>query len=195
MNVVFRFQYINPPFSLFREYVAQLMEYGKKFLIIGNINAITYKEVFPLVKENQVWLGYTKPKQFIRPDGSIKKLGNTCWFTNLDIQRKHEDLILWKEYDEVRFPCFENHEGINVDNTSEIPKDYDGVMGVPISFMHSYNPEQFDILDCYEAACSLTNLKKSRGKKFVAYKSRQIVVDGILCQRVYHRIFIKRKDM
>lgn len=136
----------NPPFSLFREYVAVLMEHEKKFLIIGNKNAITYKEFFPLLKDDDVWIGCTNVKEFLQPDGSIKKFGNIGWFTNLDVAKRHEKLILWKHYTEEEYPKYDNYDAINVDKVSEIPCDYDGVMGVPITFLDSFNPEQFEIL-------------------------------------------------
>lgn len=136
----------NPPFSLFREYVATLMEYQKKFLIIGNKNAITYKEFFPLLKNNEVWIGYTNVKEFLQPDGSVKKFGNIGWFTNLDIEKRHEKLILWKNYTPEEFPKYDNYDAINVNRVSKIPCDYDGIMGVPITFMDKYNPEQFEII-------------------------------------------------
>lgn len=136
----------NPPFSLFREYVAVLMEHKKKFLIIGNKNAITYKEFFPLLKDNEVWIGCTNVKEFLQPDGSIKKFGNIGWFTNLDLAKRHEKLILWKNYTSEEYPKYDNYDAINVDKVSEIPIDYDGVMGVPITFLDKYNPEQFEIV-------------------------------------------------
>lgn len=136
----------NPPFSLFREYVAVLMEHEKKFLIIGNKNAITYKEFFPLLKDDDVWIGCTNVKEFLQPDGSIKKFGNIGWFTNLDVAKRHEKLILWKHYTEEEYPKYDNYDAINVDKVSEIPCDYDGVMSVPITFLDSFNPEQFEIL-------------------------------------------------
>ena len=136
----------NPPFSLFREYVAVLMKHEKKFLIIGNKNAITYKEFFPLLKDDEVWIGCTNVKEFLQPDGSIKKFGNIGWFTNLDVAKRHEKLILWKKYTPEEYPDFDNYDAINVDKVSEIPCDYDGVMGVPITFLDKYNPEQFEII-------------------------------------------------
>lgn len=136
----------NPPFSLFREYVAVLMEHKKKFLIIGNKNAITYKEFFPLLKDDEVWIGCTNVKEFLQPDGSIKKFGNIGWFTNLDVAKRHEKLILWKQYTPEEYPKYDNYDAINVDKVSEIPIDYDGVMGVPITFLDKYNPEQFEII-------------------------------------------------
>jgi len=136
----------NPPFSLFREYVAVLMEHKKKFLIIGNKNAITYKEFFPLLKDDEVWIGCTNVKEFLQPDGSIKKFGNIGWFTNLDVAKRHEKLILWKHYTPKEYPKYDNYDAINVDKVNEIPCDYDGIIGVPITFMDKYNPNQFEIL-------------------------------------------------
>lgn len=151
----------NPPFSLFREYVAQLIEYDKKFLIIGNQNAITYKEIFPLIKENKLWLGLTggnmvftvpdsyepRATRYWEADGiKYRSMGNTYWFTNLDHQKRHEDLILYKRYTSEEYPHYDNYDAIEVSKVSEIPIDYDGVMGVPITFIHKYNPNQFEIL-------------------------------------------------
>jgi len=136
----------NPPFSLFREYVAVLMEHEKKFLIIGNKNAITYKEFFPLLKDNKVWLGYTNVKEFLQPGGSIKKFGNVGWFTNLDVAKRHEKLILWKHYTTEEYPKYDGYDGIEVGHVADIPIDYNGVMGVPITFLDKYNPEQFEIV-------------------------------------------------
>lgn len=135
----------NPPFSLAREYIKFLEEQKKSFLIIGDLNWITYKEVFPLLKNNQMRLGYNSIKGFIQPNGNIKKFGNKRWFTNLDIQKRHEKLDLYKEYNPEDYPKFDNYNAINVDKVSEIPYDYDGVMGVPITFLDKYNPEQFEI--------------------------------------------------
>lgn len=136
----------NPAFSLFREYVAVLMEHKKKFLIIGSKNAITYKEFFPLLRDDKVWIGYTSVKEFLQPDGSIKKFGNIGWFTNLDVTKRHEKLILWKNYSPEEYPKYDNYDAINVDKVSEIPCDYYGVMGVPITFLDKYSPDQFEII-------------------------------------------------
>ena len=138
----------NPPFSLFREYVAVLMEHEKKFLIIGNKNAITYKEFFLLLKDNKVWLGCTNVKEFLQPDGSIKKFGNVGWFTNLDVAKRHEKLILWKHYMPEEYPSFDELPNvINVGKVAEIPADYDGLIAVPITFFDKFNPDQFEIID------------------------------------------------
>lgn len=138
----------NPPFSLFREYVAQLMEYNKKFLIIGNKNAITYKEIFPYIMENKLWMGMTSPNEFRTPSGEItKQVAGLCrWFTNLPNQKRNEPMELWKEYNPEVYPKYDNYDAINVDKTYMIPKDYDGVMGVPISFLDKYCPTQFRIV-------------------------------------------------
>lgn len=156
----------NPPFSLFREFVALLMSYQKQFLIIGNINAITYKEIFQLIKDNKVWLGVNMGRGisgFIVPDHydlygtetrtndkgqKIISPNNCLWLTNLDIQKKHEYIPLTKQYfgNETDFPKYDNYDGINVDRTQNIPKDYPGIIGVPITFLHKYNPDQFEII-------------------------------------------------
>ena len=148
----------NPPFSLFREYVAQLMEYGKKFLIIGNKNAIAYKEVFTLVQNQKMWLGYRNVNAdmwFIVPenysyekivDGKRVKHIMGCWFTNLDTSKRHEVLPLYKQYSPEEYPKYDNYDAIEVGKTSDIPYDYDGIMGVPITFLDKYNPDQFEIL-------------------------------------------------
>ena len=149
----------NPPFSLFREYIAQIIEYDKKFVIIGHQNAITYKEIFPLIKENKIWLGYGfkgGAGHFISKyedvatagdhrEGMIRVSG-VVWFTNLDIDKRHEDLILYKHYTPEEYPKYDNYDAINVDKTSDIPCNYDGVMGVPITFLYKYNPSQFEII-------------------------------------------------
>ena len=138
----------NPPFSLFREYLAHLMWYDKKFLIIGNANAITYKEVFPLLLEQKMWVGVGRGGMtFTRPDGSEQTLGNVCWFTNLDHARRHEPLILTREYSTEAYPKYDNYDAINVDRVADIPRDYDGLMGVPITFMYKWCPEQFEMVD------------------------------------------------
>lgn len=156
----------NPPFSLFREYVAQLIEHDKKFLIIGNINAITYKEIFKLIKKNKVWLGINMGRGisgFIVPDhyelygtetridefgNRIISPNNCLWLTNLDTFKRHEDIVLTKTYygHESEYPTFDNYDAINVNKTQDIPKDYAGVMGVPITFLHKYNPKQFELI-------------------------------------------------
>jgi len=152
----------NPPFSLFREYVAQLIKYNKKFIILGNQNAYTYKEIFKLIKENKIWVGhnigdmefqvpsyYAPRKTRYRQDENGQKwrsFGNMCWFTNLDIKKRHENLICYRKYTPEKYPRYDNYDAINVDKITEIPYDYNGIMGVPITFLDKYNPEQFEIL-------------------------------------------------
>ncbi|MBQ4315599.1 MAG: adenine-specific methyltransferase EcoRI family protein [Lentisphaeria bacterium] len=154
----------NPPFSLFREYVAQLVQYDKKFLIIGNVNAITYKELFPLIKDNRLWLGasiHSGDREFAVPDSyplnaagfridekgrKYIRVKGVRWFTNLDYPQRHEELVLYKRYTPEEYPKYDNYDAINVDKTSDIPYDYDGVMGVPITFIDKYSPEQFIII-------------------------------------------------
>lgn len=154
----------NPPFSLFREYVAQLIEYDKKFLVIGNINAISYKEIFKIIKENKAWLGvnmgrgisgFIVPKHYelygsearIDEDGNRIVATNNClWLTNLDTAKRHEDIILYKKYTPEEFPHYDNYDAINVDKTKDIPMDYKGTMGVPITFLDKFNPDQFEII-------------------------------------------------
>jgi hypothetical protein len=150
----------NPPFSLFREYVNQLIDYDKKFIIIGHQNAITYKDIFPLIKENKLWLGYGFKRNmahFINKhyedyasdddhkDGMIRVSG-VQWFTNIDISKRHEEMILYKTYNPSDYPSYENYDAIEVSKTKDIPLDYGGVMGVPITFLNKYNPNQFEII-------------------------------------------------
>ena len=151
----------NPPFSLFREYVSQLIEFNKKFLIIGNTNAITYKDIFKLLKEDKIRTGYTNfnvSMFFIVPDDwetfhhidengkKIAKVAALCWFTNLDVDRQKEKLILYKKYTPEEYPKYDNYNAIEVSKVSDIPVDYDGMMGVPITFIGKHNPEQFEIV-------------------------------------------------
>ena len=151
----------NPPFSLFREYIEQLVKYKKKFLIIGNHNAITYREIFTLIRENKLWLGYTHPVNFIVPDHyelrenrswrdengtNWRSFGNACWFTNLDIAKRHEDLTAYKMYERKLYPEYDNYDAIEVSKVADIPEDYKGVMGVPITFLEKHNPDQYEIV-------------------------------------------------
>ena len=155
----------NPPFSLFRQYVAQLFEYNKDFLIIGNMNAISYKEVFPLIKENKMWLGASSfnqgmyfgvPDDYIYADTykfdrerngkKVMRVSSICWFTNLDHKKRHEELVLYKKYNEEEYPKYDNYDAIEVSKVTDIPMDYEGIMGVPITFLDKYCPEQFEIV-------------------------------------------------
>jgi len=153
----------NPPFSLFREFVAQLMEFEKKFIIIGSKNAITYKEIFKIIRENKIWLGngfsngnafFKIPSHYSRdwasgvynPNTGLVKFRNVGWFTNLDIKKRHEFLTLFKHFSLNEFTQYDNYEAINVNKVTDIPCDYEGVMGVPITFLDRYNPDQFEIV-------------------------------------------------
>jgi hypothetical protein len=156
----------NPPFSLFREYVVQLAEYEKKFLIVGTWNVITYKDMFHLIMNNKLWIGINSNRNFsgfivpkhyslygtearIDENGNrIVSSNNTCWFTNLDTLKRHEELILYKTFNSEEYPKYDNFDAIEVGNTKDIPIDYDGCMGVPITFLNKYNPDQFEILGC-----------------------------------------------
>lgn len=170
----------NPPFSLFREYVATLVEYDKKFIIIGNKNAITYKEIFPLIKDNKIWLGEMVPSDFMTPDGKLsgKLSGLTRWFTNLDIKKRHEDLILIRKYNEEDYPKYDNYDVINVNKVKDIPYDYEDIMGVPITFIDKYNPEQFEIIGIANSARWIGDLECFT------------LIDG---RKIYNRILIRNK--
>lgn len=185
----------NPPFSKFREYLATLMKYQKQFLIIGNVNAITYKEVFPLIKSNQVWLGasiHSGDREFRVPDSyplntagsrvdenghKYIRVKGVRWFTNLDYKQRHESLPLYKQYTAKEYPKYDNYNGINVDKTADIPDDYKGAMGVPITFLDKYNPEQFELI----------KFRKGDDNKDLRY-----TVNG-KTKQPYFRILIKNK--
>lgn len=223
----------NPPFSLFREYVAQLIKYDKKFIIVGHQNAISYKEIFSLIKENKLWLGYGfkgGAAHFINThyedyasagdhkEGMIRVSG-VVWFTNIDIKKRHEELVMYKTYNPEEFPKYENYEAINVDKSTDIPIDYDGVIGVPITFLDKYSPDQFEIVGLgIVGSCEFTNERRmeildknglptgkytvnAKGtlyrkhlesdKKPAAFKDCET---GELYQSIYARILIKRKQ-
>lgn len=163
----------NPPFSLFREFVSQLMNYKKKFIIIGNTNALTYKEIFPLLMNDKMWLGFTSAKEFVQPNGTLKKFGNIGWFTNFDIVKRHEPLLLYKKYNPTDYPKYDNYDAINVDKTSEIPVDYPGKMGVPISFFGQYNPDQFEIIDGIGRYSILDNERTKKEGKYLSMVNGQ----------------------
>ena len=188
----------NPPFSLFREYVAQILEYEKKFLIIGNINAISYKEIFKVIKENKAWLGvnmgrgisgFIVPKNYelygsearIDENGNRIVATNNClWLTNLDTAKRHEDIILYKNYSAEEFPKYDNYDAINIDKTKDIPMDYDGIMGVPITFLDKFNPNQFEIIG------------QMATTKIDDYNFGYPYVNG---SKIYARILIKNKRL
>lgn len=181
----------NPPFSLFREYVAQLMQYNKKFIIIGHQNAITYRDIFKLIKENKLWLGFgfkgnaghfiSKYQDYAaagnHKEGMVRVSG-VNWFTNLEISKRHEKLILYKKYIPEEYPKYDNYDAINVDKTADIPCDYNGIMGVPITFLDKYNPEQFEIIG---SMASTTVDTISKGYPFI---------NG---ERKYARILIRKR--
>ena len=187
----------NPPFSLFREYVAQLIEYDKNFIIIGNRNAITYKEIFPLIKNNQMWLGngfqagnayFATPVRKIYAEGvydketGLVKFRNCCWFTNLDIAKRHEELILYQTYNPADYPQYDNYDAIEVSKVADIPCDYNGVMGVPITFLDKYNPEQFEIIGC--------SYNYGRPDGWSKNIDMNVTVNG---KSIYKRLLIQRK--
>lgn len=189
----------NPPFSLFREYVAQLLEYDKKFLIIGHQNAITYKEIFPLIRNNKMWLGFgfkggaahfTSPYEDVATAGDHKegmiRVSGVNWFTNLDHNKRHEQLDLYKTYNAEDYPKYDNYDAIECSKVAEIPMDYDGIMGVPITFLDKYNPEQFEIIWTTDRGGDgkLENIKKPWDR----YDAP--VVNGV---GKYKRILIRRK--
>lgn len=197
----------NPPFSLFREYVAQLVKYNKKFLIIGNQNAIKYKEIFPLIQANKLWLGYGFGDMAFKVPASYEEretrfwidetgqkwrsLGNVCWFTNLQIPKQNDEMVLWKEYTPEEYPTYVNYDAIEVSKTNEIPKDFDGKMGVPITFLDKYNSDQFEIVG---QSLTLADMKPIRerlgrndgGPTFYIERGGKLL-------RLYDRIVIRRR--
>ena len=192
----------NPPFSLFREYVAQLIKYDKKFIIIGNINAVTYKEIFPLIQRDQVWLGpsiHSGDREFEIPSSyPLEAAGSRTdnegrryirvkgvrWFTNLDFPQRHEELTLYKKYSPEGYPHYDNYDAINVDKVADIPRNYDGVMGVPITYLDKHNPDQFEILGITES----NGRGFSTGLWDEASKKAHPYVKG---EKKYARIFIR----
>jgi len=204
----------NPPFSLFREYVAQLVEYDKRFLIIGNTNALTYKEIFKLVKEDKLRTGYTNfnvgmffvvPDEWeqyhhIDTDGKkIARVSASCWFTNLEVEKHKEHITLYKKYNSEEYPKYENYDAINVDKYTDIPYDYSGAMGVPITFIDKYNPNQFEIVgfthrnDPYNLKTKIYT--KEDGDNFNDLNGSPIIKKGDNRKFVYMRIIIKNKTL
>lgn len=185
----------NPPFSLFRDYMVQLMEHEKDFIIIGNQNAITYREILPLIRDNKVWLGYNSGHFWFKvPDTYEEKktdfkidengqkwrrMGNICWFTNIDIEKRHEDMTLFKEYSPEIYPKYDNYDAIEVSRTADIPCDYYGIMGVPITFIDKYNPDQFNLLGI--------------DKEFTSDSNRFKLTENGKQRTLYARIVIRRK--
>jgi hypothetical protein len=198
----------NPPFSLFREYVAQLMQYEKKFLIIGSQNNVTYKELFPLFGQNKMWLGYKSGDMAFKvPDDyepretrywqdengqKWRSMGNICWYTNLDIKKRHEEIILYKKYNPDEYPRYVNYDAIEVNRVENIPCDYDGAMGVPITFLDKYNPDQFEILGIGLELADMSVIRQRMGK-LNGGPRLYIEKDGELV-RLYERILIRKKQ-
>ena len=199
----------NPPFSLFREYIAQLVEYDKKFLVIGNKNAITYKEIFPLIKGDKLWVGHTPmsqdllfdvPEDYAQEllktkkkgsaykivDGVVKGRSESIWFTNLDHRKRQEDLILYKKYSPDECPKYDNYDAINVGKTADIPVDYAGEMGVPITFLDKHNPDQFDIVSANDIRANANVPVKPHG----LIKDKDGAIDG---KPTYVRIVIRNR--
>lgn len=187
----------NPPFSLFRDYMALLVENNKKFLIVGNLNAVTYKEILPLVMENKVWIGYNSGHYWFKvPDSYDEKktdfkidetgqkwrrMGNICWFTNLDIQKRHEDMPLFRTYNPTDYPTYDNYDAIDVSKTADIPCDYYEAIGVPITYLTKFNPEQFELL-------GIDRDFTSDGGRFALADAN----GGV--HRLYARLVIRRKS-
>lgn len=193
----------NPPFSLFREYVAQLMEHGKKFVIVGNMNAVTYKEVWSQIQAGNLWIGAmpsfmgfrvpadSEPREtrYWQDDDGQKwrSLGNACWFTNLDHDRRHEEVPLFRSYTPDEHPAYDHYDAINVDKVADIPLDYDGLMGVPITFLGKHNPEQFEIVDANDCRKAGVN-PKPHG----LIKDKEAAING---KPKYVRIVIRRTEI
>jgi hypothetical protein len=200
----------NPPFSLFREYVAQLIEFDKKFLIVGNQNAVSYKEVFKLIQGGKTWLGaksgdmefrvpdhYEPRETRYREDKDGQKwrsLGNTCWFTNLDISKRHEEIILYKNYSPEEYPTYANCDAIEVGQTKHIPMDYMGAMGVPITFLDKFNPDQFEVIGSSRTLGSPMSDVAKKGTYAQGGPRFYLANGNGSYRRLYDRIVIKRKE-
>ena len=199
----------NPPFSLFREYMAQLIEYDKKFIIVGHQNAIKYNFIFKLFLENKIWLGYGfkgGAAHFINKhyedyatagdhkEGMIRVSGVT-WFTNLDISKRHEDLILYKKYNPKEYPKYDNYDAINVDKTKDIPIDYDGEIGVPITFMDKYNPEQFEILGIFDDKREVSDAFIQGTPTYLDEQHKKYVGPILNGKALFTRILIRNKKV
>ncbi len=195
----------NPPFSLAREFIAKLFEYKKDFIIVGDLNWITYKEVFKLMQQNELWLGNTSVKAFKAPNGELKKFGNKFWYTNLDIDKRHYSIDLYKHYSPEDYPKYDNYDAIEVSKVSDIPDDYDGIMGVPITFMNYYNPYDFEILgrrgdlewaenecDFYTPPSKELQLKYKEINKTWRVQNTYILDKDGIPHITYGRIFIRK---
>lgn len=202
----------NPPFSLFREYVAQLIEYNKKFIIIGNVSSVSCKEIFPLIQKNQIWIGasiHSGDRKFWVPNDyelnaagcGIDETGRKYirvkgvrWFTNLDYPKRYEDIPLYKSYTADEYPKYDNYDAIHVKKTEEIPYDYDGMMGVPITFLDKYNPNQFEILGITDRNSPLCTkiYTKEDSPKFGDLNRRSVLVENGEYKSQFPRLIIKR---
>ena len=176
----------NPPFSLFREYVKQLMEFGKKFLVVGSMNAITYKEIFPNIKNNELWLGMTWIKEFIQPNKEIKKFGNICWFTNIEHNRRNQPLDLYKKYSNEDYPKYDNYDAIECGRMENLPIDYNGIIGVPITGLkHLWSDGKIHVkINGEDVQFEIVKFRKGDDDK-------DLSVNG---KPTYARILIKRKQ-
>jgi hypothetical protein len=174
----------NPPFSLFRKFIDQLMRYNKKFLIIGSMNAITYTEVFKHIKPNKIWLGINPVKEFIKPDGGTQKFGNILWYTNLEHYKRNKELVLNKEYDPELYPTYDNYNAIEVGQVVNIPNGYEDIMGVPISYLTKHNPTQFHIVGC----------STKQGDECVRKEEDNRHGNYLHGMVKYKRLFIKRRE-
>lgn len=197
----------NPPFSLFREYVGTLMAYKKKFIIIGNQNAITYKEIFPLLKNNEMWLGngfqgnvgfFESPYEDVAVSSQHKegliRVSGVMWFTNLDLKKRHEEMILVRKYSPEEYPRYVNYDAIEVSRTCDIPRDYAGIMGVPITFLDKYSPDQFEIIGySREVATPIKQVAKP-GDVYQQGGNAFYLREGQHClRRLYGRIAIRNR--
>ena len=207
----------NPPFSLFRDYVAQLMQYKKDFIIIGNQNACTYKEIFPLLKNDVMWLGYNSGHFWFKVPASYeekktdfkidengqkwRRMGNICWFTNVDIEKRHENMPIFRTYTPEAYPTYDNYNAIEVNKTVDIPCDFYGVMGVPITFMSKYSPEQFELvgITCNDKE-NLWGVKtktytSADAKNFTILNAASVLKTNGKLKATYARILIRRKQV
>ena len=193
----------NPPFSLFRDFVTTLEKYKRKYIIVGPQNAIVYKEVFPLIKEDKLWFGYNKIKGFMQPNGAIKLFGNICWFTNISIPKRMECIPLYASYNSDDYSYYDNYDAIEVSKVKDIPYDYKGVMGVPVTFLDKYNPEQFEIigmcenLDLYKLKTRVYTIEECKNRYFELFGKKGVydlnasgVVNG---KKLYARILIRNR--
>jgi len=200
----------NPPFSLFREYVAQLMEYKKKFLIIGNTNAVKYNKIFKLFKEDKIRTGYTNFNVgmfFIVPDDwekfhhidddgkKIVRVSTSCWFTNLEVEKHKEDITLYKKYNPQEYPKYDNYDSINVDKYTDIPFDYDGIIGAPITFLDKYNPAQFEILGIFDDKREKSDAFIQGAPTYVDEQHKKYVGPVLNGKALYTRILIKNRKV